>query len=75
MNTFNDEVRETLNKLDGTVASAVMLMTGYSKEELDDLGGTAESAVEELFPEDVLRNLKDKRYRAMWELDKLAGTE
>jgi acetone carboxylase gamma subunit len=30
----------------------------------------AESAVEELFPEDVLRNLKDKRYRAVWGLDK-----
>lgn len=33
------EVREQLKKLDGTTESAVSLLTGFSREKLDDLGG------------------------------------
>ncbi len=34
-----DEVKETLEQLDGTTESAVKVLTGMTSEELDDLGG------------------------------------
>lgn len=39
---INERVREALTALDGTNASVVSLMTGYSRSELDDLGGVPE---------------------------------
>jgi hypothetical protein len=36
------DIRTALRRLDGTDATAVLLMTGFSAEELDDLGGLPE---------------------------------
>lgn len=37
-----EQVQESLTRLDGTTASAVCLLTGLTREELDDLGGVTE---------------------------------
>jgi len=36
---LNDDIKEALRQLDGGTVSAVSLLTGFSKEEIDDLGG------------------------------------
>jgi hypothetical protein len=40
--TLNDRVREALSQLDGSRASVVTMLTGFNKDELDDLGGVPE---------------------------------
>lgn len=37
-----EEVKDALGQLDGTTASAVALLTGMSRAELDEYGGFAE---------------------------------
>ena len=36
---INDGVRSALKSLDGSDAAAVSLMTGFSRDDIDDLGG------------------------------------
>lgn len=36
---IHDSIRELLNQLDGSRSTAVSVLTGYSKQELDELGG------------------------------------
>ena len=42
-NEINEGIRAALGRLDGSSASVVSLITGFSREELDDLGGVPES--------------------------------
>jgi len=39
---IQDGVSQALQQLDGTVASSVALLTGLSREDLDDIGGVSE---------------------------------
>lgn len=39
MCTFEDEVRGEIGWLDGVMERQVMALTGFTKEEIDDLGG------------------------------------
>lgn len=39
---LNASIKEAMQKLDGSNAAVVSMMTGYSKQELDDLGGVPE---------------------------------
>ena len=38
-NEINNGVRQALQTLDGSDAAAVSLLTGFSREDIDDLGG------------------------------------
>lgn len=46
---ISEGVREVLARLDGTKASAVSLLTGFSKEKLDELGGAGDWSSADLF--------------------------
>jgi hypothetical protein len=39
---INVAIRGAMSRLDGSNTSAITVMTGFSKEELDDLGGVPE---------------------------------
>lgn len=45
---INEGVRAALAQLDGSKASAVSLLTGFSKEKLNELGGVGDWASDDL---------------------------
>lgn len=40
---LTQKIKDAMTQLDGSRTSVISMMTGYSKEELDDLGGVPEN--------------------------------